>query len=182
MYELKLKKYNWNGELKENPYKKDFKEGQLSYIQGILMKEVEIGYEDKNVDIPYFYLKFIEVGGVELAGSEEKYRKLKIRSTKGIIKELSNRDIDIERITPLFDKDSEDLTELLEDKNLKYIQEEKEKLNQVEDEEKIYYEMNEDETFNYLVEIRRWDKLNDRPVRENYIVRELYDLLEINKE
>ena len=42
--------------------------------------------------------------------------------------------------------------------------------------------MDEDETFNYLVEIRRWDKLNDRSVRENYIVRELYDLLKINKE
>lgn len=181
MYELKLRKYNCNGELKENPYKKDFKEGQLSYVQGMLMKEIEIGYDDKSQDMPYFYLKFVEVGGIELAEAEEKCRKIQVRSTKGIIKELLEKEIEVEKIVPLFYKDNEDLTELLLGRTMKYVPGESSKINKEEDEGNIYYEIDQDETFNYLVEIRRWDKLTNRPVRENYIVRELYDLLKINK-
>lgn len=180
MYELKLRKYNYNGELKENPYKKNFKEGQLSYIQGMLMRETETGYDDKNKDIPFYYLKFVEVGGIELAEAEEKYRKIKIRTTKGIIKELLSKEIEVKKIVPLFDKDSEDLTELLLCRVVKYVPGETKKINQEEDiEGNIFYEIDQEETFNYLVEIRRWDKLTNRPIRETYVVREVQDLLKI---
>ncbi|MCJ8342565.1 MAG: hypothetical protein MJH09_06920 [Cetobacterium sp.] len=181
MYTLILKQYELNIKYKKNPFEKNFKKGKILYIKGIFMQEIEIGYSTDE-GIPFFYMKLEEVKGKKLVEMEEKLKKVKTRNLKGIIKELHEKEIEIEKIIPLFDKDCDDLTKLLKNKNLKYVLGEEERLLKSYDFDNNdiwWYENDDEEIFNYLVEILRWNHSTCMYINEYYIIRDFYDLLKL---
>ncbi|MBC2857007.1 hypothetical protein H3N56_11240 [Cetobacterium sp. 2A] len=177
MYELYFKKYVHNPkEIGKNPYEENFKKGQLSYINGLLFRSEEIGY-DENGDDPFYYKKFVEVSGEELAKTEETARKVKVRNIKGIIKELSEFSIEVHKIIPLFSGDYDDFHHILEQKEFKYVPNETEEI--FIDEDGEYAHDSGEEIFNYVVDITRWDYKIKQSVKERYVVKELDDLLNL---
>lgn len=99
---------------------------------------------------------------------------------KAIINELQENSIEVKNITPIFNLDSDDLTEILngdwEDREFKYLSKDKERL----EKDGEYYLQDSDEIFNFLVEVRHWKK--NRLVEEYFILKELEDLENLKKE
>ena len=155
-YKMRLKKYmrNENERNNPNPYQKiyDERDKKTSEMYGMWFKPCAIGVDGFDDCEPHFYIEFEEVQD-EMLLKCRKATKQKTRVLKAVIKEVEDQDIEIKKIVPLFNLDSDDLTEILtgewRDGEFSYLSKDEERFEKDGDS----YIQDTDETFNYFVEV-----------------------------
>ena len=176
-YKMRLKKYmkNENERNNPNPYQKIFDERdkKTSEMYGMWFKPCAIGVDGFDSE-PYFYIEFEEVQD-EILLKCRKATKQKTRVLKAIIKELEKHDIEVKAIIPLFNFDSDNLTEVLtggwRDGNFIYLSKDKER-----------FEKNGDEYIQDTNLVEIYYLKENKTETEYFVLKELEDLEYIPKE